>query len=405
MRVKIGFFTDTYFPQVSGVSTSIRTLKKELESKGHEVYIFTTTDPNVKELEPRIIRMPSVPFISFKERRVVVRGALYAYYIAKELELDIIHTHTEFGLGLLGKYTAKSLDIPCVHTYHTMYEDYLHYIANGKIIRPSHVRQFSKLFTSHLSGIICPSQRVVDKLREYGIDVPMTIIPTGINVSQFTPVTEEVKTSVREAYGIREDELFLLSVSRISYEKNIQTVLNGMPEVIQALPHAKLLIVGDGPYKKELEKQVEALSLSEHVVFAGEIKNEEISPFYQAADVFVSASDSETQGLTYIESMAAQTKVVAKGNAYLNDLFDDISLGTTYEQNDSFGRALVEYVSDNHPSHPELIEKKLYEISSEAFGEKVERFYYHSADYYSLFQKGKDVMDDDKLLPLKFFKK
>lgn len=127
--MKIGFFTDTYFPQVSGVSTSIRTLKEELELLGHEVYIFTTTDPNVRELESRIIRMPSVPFISFKQRRVIVRGMLYAYYVAKDLELDIIHTHTEFGLGILGKQVAKALEIPCLHTYHTMYEDYLHYIA------------------------------------------------------------------------------------------------------------------------------------------------------------------------------------------------------------------------------------------------------------------------------------
>ena len=132
--MKIGFFTDTYFPQVSGVSTSIRTLKQELEKRGHEVYIFTTTDPNASENEERIIRMPSIPFISFKERRVVVRGMLYAYYVAKDLELDVIHTHTEFGLGLLGKHVAKALEIPCVHTYHTMYEDYLHYIANGKLI-------------------------------------------------------------------------------------------------------------------------------------------------------------------------------------------------------------------------------------------------------------------------------
>ncbi|MGX7025098.1 glycosyltransferase family 4 protein [Vagococcus hydrophili] len=385
--MKIGFFTDTYFPQVSGVSTSIRTLKLELEKRGHEVYIFTTTDPNVRELEPRIIRMPSIPFISFKERRLIVRGMLYAYYVAKDLELDIIHTHTEFGLGLLGKQVAKQLDIPCVHTYHTMYEDYLHYIANGRLIRPIHVKQFSKLYTASLSGIICPSKRVVDKLEEYDIDIPKFIIPTGIDVSKFKAVSSEKKQEIRDKYNIDNEHIFLLSVSRISYEKNIQTILDGLPEVIEKVPQVKLLIVGDGPYKKDLEKQVAKLEIEDYVIFSGEIPNEEISPIYQAADVFVSASDSETQGLTYTEAMAAKTKVVAKGNDYLNALFDDLSLGVTYKENDDFSDSLITYLKEEHPVNESLIKRKLYEISSEAFGESVESFYEESKKHYQLFEK------------------
>ena len=385
--MKIGFFTDTYFPQVSGVSTSIRTLKLELEKRGHEVYIFTTTDPNVRELEPRIIRMPSIPFISFKERRLIVRGMLYAYYVAKDLELDIIHTHTEFGLGLLGKQVAKQLDIPCVHTYHTMYEDYLHYIANGRLIRPVHVKQFSKLYTASLSGIICPSKRVVDKLQEYDIDIPKFIIPTGIDVSKFKAVSSERKQEIRDKYNIDNEHIFLLSVSRISYEKNIQTILDGLPEVIEKVPQVKLLIVGDGPYKKDLEKQVAKLEIEDYVIFSGEIPNEEISPIYQAADVFVSASDSETQGLTYTEAMAAKTKVVAKGNDYLNALFDDLSLGITYKENQDFSDSLITYLKEEHPVNESLIKRKLYEISSEAFGKSVESFYEESKKHYQLFEK------------------
>ncbi len=403
--MKIGFFTDTYFPQVSGVSTSIQTLKEELEKRGHEVYIFTTTDPNASEDEERTIRMPSIPFISFKERRVVVRGMLYAYYVAKDLELDIIHTHTEFGAGLLGKHVAKAMEIPCVHTYHTMYEDYLHYIANGKIIRPVHVKQFSKLFAAHLSGIVCPSQRVVDKLNEYEITAPKFIIPTGIDISKFKPVPVEEKQAVRDRYNITNENLFLLSVSRISYEKNIQTILNGMPKVVKELPHARLLIVGEGPYKKELEKQAEKLGISEYVIFSGEVPNEEIAPFYQAADIFVSASDSETQGLTYTESMAAKTRVVAKGNAYLDPLFDDLSLGVTYKEDNEFSSTLINYVKGSYESNETLIQAKLYEISSEAFGERVEAFYTKSDNYFRLYQEEEDTPEDEGLSSLKIFKK
>lgn len=401
--MKIGFFTDTYFPQVSGVSTSIRILKEELEALGHEVYIFTTTDPNVKDVEPGIFRMPSIPFVSFKERRIIVRGMLYAYYIAKEIGIDLVHTHTEFGLGILGKQTAKSLGVPCIHTYHTMYEDYLHYIAKGKIIRPSHVRQLSKLYTSHLSGIVCPSERVEKKLLEYGIDRPMAIIPTGVKVGQFTPVPAEETKAIRDTYGIKEDDVLFLSVSRISYEKNIQAVLKGMPTVKENIPNVKLLIVGDGPYKGKLEALVEELSLSDTVIFTGEIENEKISPFYQAADYLVSASDSETQGLTYTESMAARTKVIAKGNDYLNHLLNDISLGMTYLDDEDFAGAAVDYVTRDVPNNPVILDKKLYDISSQAFGKRMEEFYEETIKYYE--DGNQDLTDIESAYSLKLFKK
>ncbi len=402
--MKIGFFTDTYFPQVSGVSTSIRTLKEELEALGHEVYIFTTTDPNVRELENRIIRMPSVPFISFKERRIIIRGMLYAYYVAKDLELDIIHTHTEFGLGFLGKQVSKALKIPCIHTFHTMYEDYLHYIANGKLIRPVHVKQFSKLYMAHMNAIVCPSQRVVDKLEEYEIEAPKFIIPTGIDVSKFIPEESVTSEWVREKYGIQEDETFLLSVSRISYEKNIQAILNGMPEVVKDCPNVKLLIVGNGPYKKDLEELAEVLDLGKYVIFTGEIPNEEISPIYQAADVFVSASSSETQGLTYTEAMAAKTKVVAKGNDYLNPLFNDLSLGVTFESDEDFSSCLVNYLKEDHPHNEELLNKKLFEISSEAFGLSVEKLYSDVIGTYEVSEKEEET-EDEAFDSLRIFRK
>ena len=212
--MRIGFFTDTYFPQVSGVATSIKTLKDELEKKGNEVFIFTTTDPHVTEVEEGIIRMPSVPFVSFKDRRIVVRGMWYAYRIAKELQLDLIHTHTEFGAGMLGKMVGKKLDVPVIHTYHTMYEDYLHYIANGKVLKPAHVKFYSRIFANHSTGVVCPSERVVEKLRSYGVDVPMKIIPTGIVTEQFSrpDITPTMRQDLRVSLGIEDDQLFVLSL-------------------------------------------------------------------------------------------------------------------------------------------------------------------------------------------------
>ncbi|GGI66023.1 MULTISPECIES: glycosyltransferase family 4 protein [Enterococcus] len=392
--MKIGFFTDTYFPQVSGVSTSIKTLKEQLELKGHEVYIFTTTDPKAPKYERNIIRMPSVPFVSFKERRIVVRGFWFAYLKAKEYDLDLIHTHTEFGAGLLGKWIGKRLDVPVIHTYHTMYEDYLHYIAKGKVLRPSYVKFLSREFVDHSSGVVCPSQRVVDTLRRYGARAQMRIIPTGIDVEKFIrpDITQEMSQSLREKWGIMPEQKLLLSLSRLSYEKNIHKIIEELPQVITAFPEVRLMIVGDGPYRANLESLVAELGLTEVVVFVGEVPADEVAHYYHAADYFVSASTSETQGLTYTEAMASGTQMIVAGNAYLDQLITDYSLGQTYDERQGFSASLIEYLTDNPAKNPAVVQQKLYEISAEFFGESMIAFYCEVLNQYveKKFQERKD---------------
>ncbi|MGO3115479.1 glycosyltransferase family 4 protein [Enterococcus pseudoavium] len=382
--MRIGFFTDTYFPQVSGVATSIRTLKEQLEKQGHEVYIFTTTDPDADELEKDIVRMPSVPFISFKDRRIVVRGLWFAYQIAKELELEIIHTHTEFGAGFLGKMVANRLRIPVIHTYHTMYEDYLHYIANGKVVRPAHVKSFIKMFVNHSTGVICPSKRVVDTLERYEVEIPMRIIPTGIEVERYIrpDITEVDTEALRGKLGIQKSELMLLSLSRLSYEKNIQAIIRQFPEVLMSYPNARLVIVGKGPYREELETLVQELGIEEYVRFTGEVAHEEVAYYYHAADYFVSASTSETQGLTYAEALASGTQCVVEGNDYLEQLLNDKSLGITFESDDDFSDSFVRYAQQQVPIDPTVLQNKLVEISAERFGSEVFKFYQEMLVYY-----------------------
>lgn len=382
--MKIGFFTDTYFPQVSGVATSIKTLKEELEKMGHDVYIFTTTDPNADKLEKDVIRMPSVPFVSFKERRVVVRGMWYAYLVAKELELDLIHTHTEFGAGVLGKMVAKKLKIPSIHTYHTMYEDYLHYIAKGKVIRQSHVKYLSRLFVNHTTGVVCPSERVIETLRSYGVTAPLRVIPTGIDIEKFKrpEITQEQINELRTSLGVKENGLMILSLSRISYEKNIQALIQGFPEVIKHYPDARLILVGNGPYVEQLKELITSLDLADVVQFTGEVDNNDVAFYYRAADYFVCASTSETQGLTYTEAMAAGTPCVVEGNDYLNRLFDHASLGRTFERDEDFAPALIDYIESKVEKNPEVFEKKLYEISATHFGQSMIEFYEDMLVYY-----------------------
>ena len=383
--MRIGFFTDTYFPQVSGVATSIRTLKNELEKQGHEVYIFTTTDPDADEFEKDIVRMPSVPFISFTDRRIVVRGLWFAYQIAKELELEIIHTHTEFGTGFLGKMVANRLRIPVIHTYHTMYEDYLHYIANGKVVRPSHVKHFIKMIVNHSTGVVCPSKRVVDTLKRYEVDVPMRIIPTGIDVSRFSrpDITKKDTDQLRDKLGLHTDDLMILSLSRISYEKNIHVIVQQFPEVLMSYPNARLVIVGKGPYREDLEELSRQLGVEDYIQFTGEVPHEDVAYYYHAADYFVSASTSETQGLTYAEAIASGTQCIVEGNDYLNQLLNDESLGITFEQDADFSESFVSYVQQQIAIDPRVQQKKLMEISAERFGDEMIKFYQEMIAYYA----------------------
>lgn len=376
--MRVGLFTDTYFPQVSGVATSIQTLKQVLEEAGHQVYIFTTTD---KQLGPyndaTIIRLPSVPFISFTDRRVAYRGLISSYKIAKQYQLDIIHTQTEFNVGILGKILGWALQIPVVHTYHTQYEDYVNYIANGRLIRPSMVKYIMRGYLRDLDGLICPSRIVLNLMNNYDIRVPKRIIPTGIYLEDYVreDISDQMIADLRAKLGLQVGEKMLLSLSRISYEKNIQAILTSLPEVLAEFQAVKLVVAGDGPYLASLKKQAEDLDLTNHVIFTGMISHEETALYYKAADFFVSASTSETQGLTYTESLASGTPIIAQSNPYLDDLIDHSMFGVLYTKPTDLAGAILEALLVVPEKEEKLWNEKLYQISAQHFGQSVYQFY------------------------------
>lgn len=376
--MRIGLFTDTYFPQVSGVATSIRTLKTELEKQGHAVFIFTTTDKDVNRYEDwQIIRIPSVPFFAFKDRRFAYRGFTKALEIAKQYQLDIIHTQTEFSLGLLGIWIARELKIPVIHTYHTQYEDYVHYITKGMLIRPSMVKYLVRGFLHDVDGVICPSEIVRDLLSKYKVKVEKRVIPTGIELAKFErpEIKEENLATLRSKLGIKKDEKMLLSLSRISFEKNIQAVLVAFAQVLKEEDKVKLVVAGDGPYLDSLKEQAVQLQIQDQVIFTGMITPSETALYYKAADFFISASTSETQGLTYLESLASGTPVIAHGNPYLDNLISDKMFGTLYYGEQDLSGAILEALIATPDMDEQKLADKLYEISAENFGKRVHEFY------------------------------
>lgn len=380
--MNIGIFTDTYFPQISGVATSIKTLKDALEEQGHNVFIFTTTDPHVKKgtIEANVFRFSSVPFISFTDRRVAFRGFFEATKVAREVKLDIVHTQTEFALGMIGKYVAHQLKIPAIHTYHTMYEDYLHYVLNGHLLRPYHVKQFTNVYLKNMDGVIAPSKRVEALLRRYSVSIPMRVIPTGVDIKSLSkPATHDV----RHELGIAPDVPVLLTLSRIAGEKKINRILNVMPEIVDEFPNVQLVIAGDGPDVEILQEQVERLTLEDNVLFVGDVPHDDVGAFYKMANLFVSASDTETQGLTYIEALAAGTKCVVYDTEYTENVFDDPCFGKVFIRPSEMRDAILSYLREDQTEiPPDKLKAKMNQISAERFATEVHKFYQEVIENY-----------------------
>lgn len=373
--MNIGLFTDTYFPQLSGVATSIQTLKNALEAAGHNVFIFTTTDPHVKKgkVEPNIFRFSSVPFISFTDRRIAYRGFFEAAKVAKEVNLDIVHTQTEFSMGTIGKYVAHQLKIPAVHTYHTMYEDYLHYVLNGHLLKPVHVKAFTHAYLHNMDGVIAPSLRVKKLLQRYGVKIPIRIIPTGVD---FSEINAAPKRDIRHELGLKDTDLVILTLSRIALEKKIDRILDVMPIVLEHFPNVKLVIAGDGPDVDQLKDQVRRLTLEDQVLFTGPVAHEDVGNYYRMADLFVSASDTETQGLTYIEALAEGTRCVVYKTNYTERVFDNPVLGQVFSTREEMLAEILHYLQAGRTPIPaDILQAKRRDLSAAHFGEQVADFY------------------------------
>lgn len=394
--MRIGLFTDSYLPQVSGVATSIETLSNQLTQMGHQVFIFTTTDPHADPADDQVnvIRLSSIPLISLAERRIVLKGVVAAYQVAQTYHLDIIHTQTEFGVGMLGKLVARQLKIPVIHTLHTKYEDYVHYIAKGKILRPGMVKYIIKSYLFGVDGIIVPSAIVLDIVNGYGVNLEKRVIPTGIELNKFVrpEITAEDCADLRASLGILPDETMLLSLSRIAEEKNIQSIVKHLATIRDQVK-VKLVIVGSGPYADKLQKLVSDLALDDIVIFTGLVDNSQTAYYYKAADFFISASTSETQGLTYIEALASGTPVLATDNAYLQSLITEPVFGRLFASDDDIAATILAAITETPSFDQVRYDQKLYEISAENFALRVYEFYLDkiiSNDQY-LAEKGESI--------------
>ena len=311
--MRIGLFTDTYTPQINGVSTSVDMLKRALEKKGNTVYIVTVSPENMKyeiDEENHIIRIPGIP-IGIYDYRLTGIYPVKAVNIIKKLKLDIIHSHTEFGIGTFARLMAFQLDIPLVHTYHTMYEDYVHYVTKGYFNKSS--KKIAEYFTlfycdKTASELIVPTKKTYDLFKEkYQVDRNIHIIPTGIEIERFytESINKNKLTKLKEELKLKEDDFICVFIGRLAQEKNIVYLIDVIKDLIPNHPNLKLLMVGDGPDFDKYKEMIKEYKIEEHIIMTGKVPWEKIPYYYHLGNIFLTASTSETQGLTVIESMAS----------------------------------------------------------------------------------------------------
>ena len=310
--MRIGLFTDTYPPYINGVSTSVCMLKHALEKKGHQVFVVTVNNDTLKyklEEKDTVIRIPGIP-TGIYDYRLTGVYPLRAINIIKKWNLDVIHSHTEFGVGTFARIIAKQLNIPLVHTYHTMYEDYVHYITKGYFDRSSKkIVEYLTLFYCDKTAneLIVPTKKTYDLFKEkYKVEKNIHIVPTGIEIDRFYKENVDSKkvNKIKKDLSLLKDDFAIVFVGRISKEKNIVFLLESQKEIVKKYENIKLIIIGDGPDIEEYKDLVKKYKLTDNVIFTGKVPWDEVPCYYQLADVFATASTSETQGLTVIEAMA-----------------------------------------------------------------------------------------------------
>jgi len=310
--MKILFISDVYFPRVNGVSTSIKTFISQLKKLGHQVDLIAPDYGVLCDDESFIKRVPARSIYFDPEDKLMKYSA--GLHLMAELQnekYDLIHIHTPFVAHYLGLKLSKLLNIPCVETYHTFFEDYLHHYLPWipKSIARGLARKVSKMQCNATNAIVAPSQPMLDVLRGYGVTVKAEVIPTGLQEASFNQADGN---AFRNKYHIASNRLMLLYVGRVAFEKNIDFLLHMTKCLVEQHPEVLLVVAGEGPAETSLHDLSKKLNLANNVQFIGYLDREtELNACYQAADIFVFASKSETQGLVLIEAMAQGAPVVA----------------------------------------------------------------------------------------------
>lgn len=376
--MKILITTDWYSPAVNGVVTSVLNLRRELELRGHEVRVLTLSQDLHSSVQDGVTRIGSVA-AGLVYPGVRLRTALAGRWVRELVEWgpDVVHSQCEFSTFFLARRIAEELNVPLIHTYHTVYEDYTHYFSPSVRLGRRAVAALSRWVAARTDCMIAPTGKVRTLLQGYGVRTPVFVVPSGIDLRRFQrPPVPGCRASLLAALDIPRENLVLVSVGRLAAEKNLDELLRF--RVAMGDQAVTLLLVGDGPYRAQLEREAADLGLrAPQVVFAGMVPPQQVAEWYQLGDLFVSASSSETQGLTYVEALAAGVPALCRADPCLSGVIRDGENGWQFRDFSDFMSKLEAF-----RAHPELrralseqAAASARDYSAEEFARRVEAIY------------------------------
>lgn len=341
--MKVLITSDWYLPTVNGVVTSLKNLREELIKQGHEVRVVTLSSSfkSYKRDDVYYIGSVSAEKIYPDARLRAKRMAKVMKHI-EEWGPDIVHSQCEFSTFAFAKKISKELDIPLVHTYHTVYEDYVHYLGPARIVGKGIVTSISKHIAKYCDAIVVPTDKVKKLLEGYKIKKDIFVIPTGIVLDKFQEEgLEEAGKLLREKTGYDDNDTVLAAIGRLAKEKNtieIVKIVSSMDEDV------KLMLVGDGPYRETLEEKCSRIPNNSRFNFIGMVEPVQVPKYYRVGDLFVCASTSETQGLTYVEALASGLPILCRKDECLDGLVIEGYNGWQYESIEEFKEKLISYM-------------------------------------------------------------
>ncbi len=388
--MKIGIFTDAYEPHISGVTTSIKMLKTALEKMHHEVYIVTANLDNNKfiyDKKNKIIYLPGIK-TGIYETKLTGIYSKKAMKIIKEWNLDVIHSQTEFGVGYFSRIVAKKLSLPIVHTYHTLYEDYVHYVTHG------HFDNFAKKLAIKITKYYCekrcdelivPTDKIKDLfINKYNIIKQVNVIPTGIDIDKFkiTPSMKKNIQTIKNKYKIKDTDFIIGSVGRIAPEKSFDKLLYNIKDMIKVNTNIKVLLVGGGPDLDNLKKLTKKLNLENYVIFTNKIDYDLVPTYFNIFNVVVSFSKTETQGLTIIEGLAASKPTLCIEDDSFRAMIEPNYNGYLFKNDTEFKDYIFKLMNDQklYKDMSTNARNSTYKYSKEVFAADILKVYHKAIE-------------------------
>jgi len=302
--MKIAIFTDTFLPKIDGIVTATLSLAMGLANNGHKVCIIAPEYNNFKEFKYKnikVTRMNSIPALFYPEFKITNPFSIRVYMQLKKEKIDLVHFQTPLTIGMQGIIIAKLLKVPLIGTFHTLIADpkYLKHVKINGAIAQGISWAYARAYYNQCDLITCPSESVKNELLEHTFIKPIKVISNGIDFSLFDNSNWK---KVKEKYN--PNGKTLLFIGRIAHEKSIPYLLDCFKLVLKKLPKTKLILVGDGPQFKEIKNYIRFLKIENSAILTGKIEHENLikSGIFKAADLFVTASTTETQGITMLEA-------------------------------------------------------------------------------------------------------